>query len=251
MNQEKKEKKLWSSILKALKKRLKLRYILFIALLLVANTFAWFIYMDKISSDIDVKIKSWNVSFKLDNQNMTDYINFAVDEIYPGMTPYNQALSVTNDGEVDAQLFYEIVSIRVLDEYYTTEDGETTEAQIKTIMRERYPFQIQITTNHQLISSSGGTAMFYINVSWPYESVNYHGESNDELDTLWGENDHTFKHDNPGIPCIKVKVKLSAIQVQNQTTTTETTGTTETTTTETTTTGTTTTGTTETTEPTT
>ena len=220
MNQEKKEKKLWSSILKALKKRLKLRYILFIAILLSANTFAWFIYMDKISSDIDVKIKSWNVSFRLDNQDMTDYINFAVDEIYPGMNPYNQELSVSNDGEVDAQLLYEIVSIRVLDESFTTEDGVTTEAQLKNIMNERYPFKIQITTNHQLIAKSGGTAKFFINVNWPYESVNSHGESNDELDTLWGKKAHTYKQNNPGIPCIKVKVKLSAIQVQNQNSTT-------------------------------
>ena len=216
MEQKKETKKLWASILKALKKRFKLRYILFIAILLAANTFAWFIYMDKISSDIDVKIKSWNVSFKLDNQDMTDYINFTVDEIYPGMSPYTQSLAVTNDGEVDAQLYYEIISIKVLDEYYTTEDGTTTEEQLKTIMRERYPFKLQITTNHELISKSGGTAMFYINVTWPYESVNSQGESNDELDTLWGKNAHTFIHDNPGLPCIKVKVKLSAIQVQNQ-----------------------------------
>ena len=74
--------------------------------------------------------------------------------------------------------------------------------------------------------------MFYINVTWPYESVNSHGESNDALDTYWGENAHSFIQNNPGIPCIKVKVKLSAIQIQDssQTTTTETTtSTTETT----------------------
>ena len=228
MNTEKKDKKLANSILKALKKRFRLRYILFIAILLAANTFAWFIYMDKISSDIDVKIKSWNVSFKLDNQDMTDYINFAVDEIYPGMTPYTQNLAVTNDGEVDAKLYYEIISIKVLDEFYTTEEGTTTEDDLKNIMRERYPFKIQITTNQELINKNGGTAMFYINVTWPYESVNSNGVSNDELDTHWGKEAYNFIHNNPGIPCIKVKVKLSAIQVQNNntTTTTETTTTT-------------------------
>ena len=228
MNTEKKDKKLANSILKALKKRFRLRYILFIAILLAANTFAWFIYMDKISSDIDVKIKSWNVSFKLDNQDMTDYINFAVDEIYPGMTPYTQNLAVTNDGEVDAKLYYEIISIKVLDEFYTTEDGTKTEDDLKSIMRERYPFKIQITTNQELINKNGGTAMFHINVTWPYESVNSNGVSNDELDTHWGKEAYNFIHNNPGIPCIKVKVKLSAIQVQNNntTTTTETTTTT-------------------------
>lgn len=244
MEEKPQKNKVWHSILKALKKRFRLRHVLFVAIIISANTFAWFIYMDKISSDIDVKIKSWNVSFRLDNQNMTDYINFTVGEIYPGMSPYNQSLAVTNDGEVDARLYYEIVSIKVLDEYFTTEDGVTTEAQLKTIMRERYPFKIQITTNQELISQNGGTAMFYINVTWPYESVNTSGESNDALDTYWGENAHEFIEDNPGIPCIRVRVKLSAIQVQNNnqtTTTTTTTTTTESTTT-------TTTGTTETTE---
>ena len=153
MEQNQQKNKIWKSILKALKKRFRLRHILFVAIIISANTFAWFIYMDKISSDIDVKIKSWNVSFKLDNQDMTDYINFTVSEIYPGMTPYNQALAVTNDGEVDARLYYEIVSVKVLDEYFTTEDGVTTEAQLKTIMQERYPFKIQITTTHELINS--------------------------------------------------------------------------------------------------
>lgn len=232
MDQKEKNNRLLLSILKALKKRFRLKYILFISLVLAANTFAWFIYMDKISSDIDVKIKSWNVSFSIDNQNMTDYINFNVDEIYPGMTPYSQTLSVTNDGEVDARLYYEIISVKVLDEYYTTEDGVTTEQQLKTIMNERYPFRIQITTNSELIGKSGGSASFYINVTWPYESVNTSGQSNDELDTYWGKEAYDFIQNNPTLPCIKVKVKLSAIQVQeNSTTTTTTTETTGTTTT--------------------
>ena len=115
----KKNNTLFKSILKALKKRLKPGHIIFLAILISANAFAWFIYMEKISSDINVKVKSWNVSFRLDNQDMTDYINFSIDEMYPGMTPYSESLSVTNDGEVDARLTYEIVSLQVFDEFFT------------------------------------------------------------------------------------------------------------------------------------
>ena len=61
-NQAKKNT-LFGSILKALKKRLKPGHVLFLAILLGTNAFAWFIYMEKISSDINVKVKSWNVSF--------------------------------------------------------------------------------------------------------------------------------------------------------------------------------------------
>ena len=62
MEQNQQKNKIWKSILKALKKRFRLRHILFVAIIISANTFAWFIYMDKISSDIDVRVKSWNVS---------------------------------------------------------------------------------------------------------------------------------------------------------------------------------------------
>ena len=201
------------SILKALKKRFSIFHLLFIIVLLAANTFAWFIYMDKISSDIDVRVKAWNVSFRFNNQQMEDYVNFTVDDIYPGMTPYQQALAVTNDGEMDANLTYEIVSITVMGDTYSTENGDMTEEQLVNLMNNNYPFRITVTTSQSLISHDGGAALFYIHVTWPYESYNSNGTSNDELDTYWGNRAYTFKQSNPTLPCIKVRVKLSAIQV--------------------------------------
>lgn len=208
-----KNNSLGKSILKAFKKRFSIFHLLFLGVLIAANTFAWFIYMDKVSSDIDVRVKAWNVSFRFNNQDMEDYINFSVDDVYPGMTPFQQALAVTNDGEMDAQLSYEVVSISVMGETFTTEDGSMTEDELKALMSERYPFKITITTNHSFIQKDGGTAMFYVNVTWPYESYNSNGVSNDNLDTYWGNMAYTYKHDNPTLPCIKVKVKLSAVQV--------------------------------------
>ena len=205
--------KLLASIWKALRNRLHFRHLLFLGIILATNTFAWYIYMEKISSDIDVKVKAWNVSFRLDNQQMEDYINFSVNDIYPGMTTQTQTLSVTNDGEVDAQLYYELVSITVFGSTYTTDDGVTSEADLQNIMLNNYPFRITITTNQGTITRNGGTAMFYINVSWPYESTNSLGESNDALDTYWGNQAYVYKTQHPTLPCIKVRIKLSAIQV--------------------------------------
>lgn len=200
------------TIFLVLKKRFSIFHLLFLAVIIAANTFAWFIYMDKISSDIDVRVKAWNVSFRLNNQEMEDYINFTVSDIYPGMTPFQQSLAVTNDGEMDASLTYEIISVTVMGDTYTTEDGTMTEEELTTLMNENYPFRVTITTSQSLISRDGGTALFYINVTWPYESVT-NGVSNDELDTYWGNRAYTFKQENPTLPCIKVRVKLSAIQV--------------------------------------
>ena len=209
-----KKNSLGKSIVKAIKKRFSIFHLLFLAILIAGNTFAWFIYMDKISSDIDVKVKSWNVSFRFNNQEMEDYINFVVDDIYPGMSPYSQSLSVTNDGETDANLSYNIVSITVMGDTHTTEDGSLTEPELITYMNENYPFHISITTSQSLISSNGGMATFYINVTWPYESTT-NGVSNDSLDTYWGNRAYTYKQENPTLPCIKVRIKLSAIQVNN------------------------------------
>lgn len=210
-----KKNTLGKSILKALKRRLKPTHILFLALILSGNAFAWFIFMDRISSDIDVRVKAWNVSFTVDNQNMTDYINFTADDIYPGMTPYSQSLSVTNDSDVAASLSYEIVSVQVFDDLYTTENGAFTEEQLVTMMRDNYPFRVLLSTNNSVLSANGGTASFTINITWPYESINSSGVSNDEADTFWGNQAYTFKQNNPTLPCIKVRVKLSAIQIDN------------------------------------
>ena len=207
--------RLLKSIGKAIKNRLHIRHLLFLGIILATNTFAWYIYMEKISSDIDVRVKAWNVSFRLDNQNMEDFINFSVNDIYPGMTTYTQSLSVTNDGEVDAQLTYELVSLTVFGTTYTTENGVTTEDDLLSLMRNNYPFTITITTNQSIIASNGGSAIFYINVAWPYESTNSLGQSNDALDTYWGNQAYTYKADHPTLPCVKVKVKLSAIQINN------------------------------------
>ena len=210
-----KKNTLGKSILIALKKRLNPGHILLLTLIITANTFAWFIYMDKVTSSINVKVKSWNVSFKFDNQEMSDYINFSVDKIYPGMTPYEESLSVTNDGEVPARLTYEIISISVFDQYFTTEDNSLTEEQLIQVMKENYPFTIRVTTSEETIDANGGTASFYINVNWPFESVNTSGISNDELDTYWGNKAYEFNNTNPTKPCIKIKVKLSAVQIND------------------------------------
>lgn len=205
--------KLWKAIIKVIKKRFKLSHLLFIALLLVTNSFAWFIYMNKISSDIDVKVKAWNVSFQFDNQTMTDYINFSVDDIYPGMTDYVQNVSVTNDGEVSAKLYYEIISVTIFGTEYTTEDGTLTSDELVTKLETEYPFKITISTNQEIITGNGGNASFLVNVTWPYESYDETGALTDEQDTYWGNQAYQFSKDHPDDSCILLNVKLSATQI--------------------------------------
>ena len=208
-----KENKVLKAICKVIKKRFKLSYLLFIALLLVSNSFAWFIYMNKIDSDIDVKVKAWNVSFRFDNQLMSDYIKFEIDEIYPGMKDNEQKVTVTNDGEVSAKLYYELVSIRIFDKTYEVSEGSMTSSELEDTINKNYPFKIKISSDKDIISGKGGVASFLVTVTWPYETVDDNGNLKDKDDTYWGHKAYQYTKSNPETPCIQLNVKLSATQM--------------------------------------
>lgn len=203
-------------IWKVVKKRFKLSHLLFIALLLTCNSFAWFIYMNKIDSDIDVKVKAWNVSFRFDNQTMSDYIKFDVRDIYPGMEDNRQEVSVTNDGEVAAKLYYEIVSVRIFDKTYSVNEGGFSSSEIENVLNQSYPFKINISSDKEVIDGKGGVAKFIVNVSWPYETLDDNRELKDLDDTYWGNKAYSYGKEYPDKPCILLNIKLSATQVNNQ-----------------------------------
>lgn len=203
------------AIWKVVKKRFKLSHLLFIALLFTCNSFAWFIYMNKIDSDIDVKVKAWNVSFRFDNQTMSDYIKFDVRDIYPGMEDNRQEVSVTNDGEVAAKLYYEIVSVRIFDKTYSVNDGGFSSSDLENVLNQSYPFKINISSDKEVIDGKGGVAKFIVNVSWPYETLDDNGELKDLDDTYWGNKAYSYGKEYPDKPCILLNIKLSATQVNN------------------------------------
>ena len=207
--------RVFRAIVKVIKKRFKPVHILFIALLLTSNSFAWFIYMNKIDSDINVRVKAWNVSFRFDNETMTDYINFSVDEIYPGMDDFEQVLSVTNDGDVAAKLSYEIISINIFGKDYSVLEDNITSSDLNDVLTNRYPFKISITSDSETIASNGGMANFIVRVVWPYESYDDYGNINDEVDTYLGNQAYQFSLDNEDVPCVLLKVKLTATQIEN------------------------------------
>ena len=202
-------------IWKVVKKRFKLSHLLFIALLLTCNSFAWFIYMNKIDSDIDVKVKAWNVSFRFDNQTMSDYIKFDVRDIYPGMEDNRQEVSVTNDGEVAAKLYCEIVSVRIFDKTYSVNEGGFSSSDLENVLNQSYPFKINISSDKEVIDGKGGVAKFIVNVSWPYETLDDNGELKDLDDTYWGNKAYSYGKEYPDRPCILLNIKLSATQVNN------------------------------------
>ena len=209
------EKSLFKVILEVLKKRFKFRHLLFLALLMTVNTFAWFIYMDKVSSDLQVKVKAWNVSFKFDNTTMTDYVNFRITEIYPGMEDNRQTLTVSNGGEVNASFNYEIIYANILGTVYDTENGNITEEELTDMLANDYPFKIVLSASNNIISKGGNSEYFYVDVTWDYETTNSNGTLNDSEDTYWGNLAYSYINTHPSDPCIELRIKLTATQINN------------------------------------
>ena len=165
------KKSLFKTIFKVLKKRFKLWHLLFIAILISVNTYAWFIYMSKVSSDITVRVKSWNVSFQFNNQTMTDYVNFDVEDIYPGMENRTQSLRISNDGETDATISYEVVYASIFGTEYDTEVDNITPTQLTNQLANDYPFKITLTSTSNVLSNSGSSEYFRVQIVWPYETT--------------------------------------------------------------------------------
>ncbi|MBQ6494795.1 MAG: hypothetical protein IJI49_02205 [Bacilli bacterium] len=206
---------LLKTIFKVIKRRFKIWHLLFFALLISVNTYAWFIYMNKVSSDISVRVKSWNVSFQFNNQTMTDYVNFDVEEIYPGMETRTQSLKVSNDGETDAQLSYEVVYANIFGTEYDTGEITMTPEELTNKLANDYPFKITLSSTNNILSRNGTNEFFTVQIVWPYETTS-NGVLQDDQDTYWGNLAYTFQEQNPGIPCIQIRVKITAIQIQNQ-----------------------------------
>ena len=84
---------------------------MFLIVLIMANTFAWFIYATKIDGSIEVHVKSWNIAFEAGENQVTENVSINVGDIYPGMDDYEYSISAYNQGEVAANLSYKILNI--------------------------------------------------------------------------------------------------------------------------------------------
>lgn len=185
-------------------KKVRLKTLFLLAITLASNSFAWFIYTTKVSSNISAKVREWNVTFEANGQVVEKTIEINIDSLYPGMDAYNQTLTAANSGESKAQITYEIVSTNILGDNlvnynYSNED-------ILNYLKNNYPFTIEISSTNSIIEPNGEENI-NITVSWPYES------GDDEKDTYWGNLAYNYHQANPGEPSIVLVIKISAIQL--------------------------------------
>ena len=98
-------------IVKILKK-IKIKNLLILIFLLIFNTYAWFIYATRVSTNLTAHVSSWNIEFVSGTGEITTNLLIEVDRIYPGMDKFEKSVEVHNKGETAAVLEYEIESLR-------------------------------------------------------------------------------------------------------------------------------------------
>ncbi len=190
-------------MIKKLKKRVRKSTLFFLALAFMANSFAWFIYSNKVSGSITTGVKSWKINFKQDGADLTNNIEFKVDSIYPGMKDYSSSVSITNVGELTANINYELTYVRVFDEVY--DNGSYSSSELLDILNSKYPFKFDFSIENPAVGT-GQTTSFNFVLSWAYES------GDDALDTVYGKKSASWKDSSSDKAQVEVKALVTASQ---------------------------------------
>ncbi len=152
----------------------------------VSMTYAWFAYSAKTRLGTEVDVKAWYVEIEKDGSVVTNNVDISASEIYPGMDTVVETIKISNLGDTDAIIKYDIKEARILDkETYSTSESTTTES-IEDILANQYPFKININLSKDFVISGNDSAYFTISISWPFDS------DTDELDSSWGSDAYEF-----------------------------------------------------------
>lgn len=188
-------------------KTIKIRNIVFLIFLLLFNTYAWFIYATRVSSEISVHVSSWSIEFVSGNNEITKDLVIAIERVYPGMETFEKKVEVHNKGERKAKLDYEIKKLKVMgEEFIVDEENGITGEFIENKMKNEYPFKMIIETKDDSLDVSNGKGEFIISLQWDFES------GDDEKDTLWGNRAYEYYSLHPNEESIQLELKLKATQ---------------------------------------
>ncbi len=200
-----------------LKSRVTLRTLFLLAITLIFNTYAWFLYLNTVSADITAHVDAWHVTFEVDHENVDKSFEFQVAHAYPGMTEQSKTVSIVNSGDRIADLTYSIKSARIFNDLYFSKEavdkGEVaptgaiilTEASLLTKLQTDYPFNITFTSSGDIIEN-GQNGSLTITFSWIYEN------NNDENDTLYGTMAYDYYQTNSSNDAIEIIVNIKATQ---------------------------------------
>lgn len=222
-----------------LKKAIQARSIVMMILVLLVNTYAWFIYISKVETSLSIHVRDWK--FELMSGSQSEKFDFIIDSIYPGIKKEDtvKEISATNaSSETTALLTCELNYVKIFDEEYIVEEGgEYTSKDLLDKISNDYPFKIQLVlvetnpdgseketlydgeSEYEMVSRS--EVKIRMQVVWPYETVptgDLTQEELDEIDTYYGNLAHEFNTDSAhdGEYSIVVKMNVKAVQKEGK-----------------------------------
>lgn len=194
-------KKVWENI-----KKIKLKTLVLLILFLMMSTYAWFIYVDKVSGGITAHVTAWHVTFKIDDEEVRD-LAINVGQIYPGMDDYTETITVINSGEMDGKITYDIKKMIILGEVYEVSSTVTTE-DLKNMLENDFPFSIELKVSGEEDNTIpvGENKDVTISLVWPLDG-------DDDRDTIWGENAYEYyKENGPDATSVRIELQLKVDQ---------------------------------------
>ncbi len=169
--------------------KLNLASLVFAVVSFISVSFAWFAYSGLVDVKTEVGVKAWYIEFEKNNEVVSNDIVISLSDLYPGMEPLTEVITIKNLGDSDAKLNYSIDYARILDDnkdYYALSDDYTSD-RIEDALAHNYPFSINATLSKTRLNAKDTDAEFIVTVSWPLDS------GNDKLDSLWGSKAYQFE----------------------------------------------------------
>ena len=149
------------------KKRLLIRTLLLAGILFGINAYSWFIYIDRFGGDISASVISWDVTFWDDTEEINN-IALKIDSLYPGMEPFYKEIMVENKSDLPAIFSFQIESMNLFGQEYTTTTVEESEA-LLTALESSFPFVLQFTYDDDFLAAGSGRLLFKIDANWDFE----------------------------------------------------------------------------------
>lgn len=204
----------------------KIRILILLAVMLVASTYAWFMFnlMPPRISGLTQKVIEWDVEYSIDDVVIEEQeVIVAVDEFYPGMDEYKKNIVVRNITPTSSNIKIELTSVKLFGEEILPSllsNNDVTEAgTTKNIFStDRYPFEAgyyydkdrieDSFINDTLTPNSTAKVTFFANWSYERTTATMTKDQNDELDTTLGERAYQYYKDNDTESALEVTLKL-------------------------------------------
>lgn len=209
-------------------KRHKIGLLIVVFLIMVSSTFAWFINNKTVDLSLHAHVKAWNIALGNDEDDGTYVIEIA--DLYPGMatidTSNGAGIPIYNNGEIDANIAIDIVSITLFGKLQSANDytvEKYTDTDVVKFVIKGYPFVLSFALSTDYLTAGDSTTLNYI-LEWEYEKYDNTqcSFSNDEVtidncddfDTYFGEKAYEFSSnpDNQGLSSLVIQLKMNVTQ---------------------------------------